>query len=402
MNIQVSVIIPLFNTRTWVNQAVVSVLAQKKILFECIVVDDGSTDGGGEMLKERFGKRITVIRQSNKGVSSARNRGVDASHGKYLAFLDADDYWASSKLLCQVSYMKAHPGIAAVYCQAFRVNSNGKLILRKPFGLGTQDDDFLLENILSKQKPPALGSTMMIKADAFRRMNGFDPKIFIGEDLDFQLKMARKEQSQHMIARPLAFIRYLEHSISHSLKEEHWMKTYRSRLNIYEKLLADTTTSGINSLLVERRIFYIHLRQLLFLTYIKEDGAAGKIRDLVESMYEKLSKDSKDFYIQIEYFTPLIFINKGLQALKDFVGLVLVERDRLAPNQKNLRRDELAKINAAVWCAGQGGYKESISAWNMLLNACWEDLYIMLSPDFWKQAARLLFGNLVLWIIKRK
>ncbi|HTS19485.1 MAG TPA: glycosyltransferase family A protein [Verrucomicrobiae bacterium] len=97
----VSVIIPTFNRERCVGRAVDSVLAQTFQDIEVIVVDDGSTDSTTNVLS-RFGNRIRLIRQENRGVSSARNTGIRAASGKWLAFLDSDDEWHPRKLERQV------------------------------------------------------------------------------------------------------------------------------------------------------------------------------------------------------------------------------------------------------------------------------------------------------------
>jgi len=90
-SIEVSVIIPTYNRRELVQRALRSVLAQTRRVDEVIVVDDGSTDGTGEALAAAFGDRIVYLRQSNAGVSAARNRGLALARGRYLALLDSDD-----------------------------------------------------------------------------------------------------------------------------------------------------------------------------------------------------------------------------------------------------------------------------------------------------------------------
>lgn len=90
----VSIIIPVYNTERYLAQCLESVLAQTADVFECILVDDGSTDSYGlicDQYVERD-KRFLVLHQKNQGVSSARNNGMEVSKGEYITFVDSDDY----------------------------------------------------------------------------------------------------------------------------------------------------------------------------------------------------------------------------------------------------------------------------------------------------------------------
>ncbi|MGD9971906.1 MAG: glycosyltransferase family 2 protein, partial [Desulfatirhabdiaceae bacterium] len=110
----VSVIIPTFNRCEWVREAIDSVLAQTFQTVELIVVDDGSTDKTYDMLMT-CGDSIKVIRQSNRGVSAARNQGIVQSTGQYIALLDSDDLWLPRKIEIQVDFFLTNP--EALICQ---------------------------------------------------------------------------------------------------------------------------------------------------------------------------------------------------------------------------------------------------------------------------------------------
>src|SRR5580692_1260134 len=98
MNPKVSVVIPTYNRATKVPVGIKSVLAQTFSDLEVIVVDDGSSDGTGQILSDIFGDRIRYIAQPNQGASVARNRGVEEARGEWVAFLDSDDIWEKDKL----------------------------------------------------------------------------------------------------------------------------------------------------------------------------------------------------------------------------------------------------------------------------------------------------------------
>jgi glycosyltransferase involved in cell wall biosynthesis len=100
----VSVIIPAYNAAATLPETLASVLAQRAVDLDVVVVDDGSTDGTGEVAAQ-LGAPVRVIRQENAGVGAARNRGVDVARGRWVAFIDSDDLWEPDKLRLQVAAM---------------------------------------------------------------------------------------------------------------------------------------------------------------------------------------------------------------------------------------------------------------------------------------------------------
>lgn len=110
----VSVVIPLYNKRAYVERALGSVLAQRDVALEVIVVDDGSTDGSAEAVASCTDPRVRLIRQPNQGPGAARNTGWRAAAGPCVAFLDADDHWAPDYLTNSLQRLDADPEAAAV------------------------------------------------------------------------------------------------------------------------------------------------------------------------------------------------------------------------------------------------------------------------------------------------
>ena len=111
----ISVVIPTYNRRPMLGRAVESTLNQTAPPCEILVVDDGSTDDTHAYLERHF-PEIRVIRQIHRGVSSARNRGVEAAKGAWVAFLDSDDEWRPHKLERQTESMRAHPDLRICHC----------------------------------------------------------------------------------------------------------------------------------------------------------------------------------------------------------------------------------------------------------------------------------------------
>ena len=105
---------PAFNAAKFIGEAVDSVIAQTWQRWELIIVDDGSTDETGAILKGLCDPRITVVTQSNRGVSAARNAGLALATGQYLTFLDADDTLPPASLEVRAEFLERHPGIGIV------------------------------------------------------------------------------------------------------------------------------------------------------------------------------------------------------------------------------------------------------------------------------------------------
>ena len=105
----VSVVIPLYNKKNYIRRAIRSVMMQTIEDFEIIIIDDGSIDGSGDVVKTFLDSRIRLIRQENQGVSVARNNGVSNSRADFIAFLDADDEWLPRQLEDLLRLRKKYP-----------------------------------------------------------------------------------------------------------------------------------------------------------------------------------------------------------------------------------------------------------------------------------------------------
>jgi glycosyltransferase involved in cell wall biosynthesis len=179
----VSAVIPVHNGADFVAEAVRSVLAQTTPALECIVVDDGSSDGTGAVL-DGFGEAITVIRQPQSGVSSARNRGAQEARGDLVAFLDHDDEWLPRKLERQLAAMGPQDTMVVCALQVIDAAGNAKEVKR----LGPSDQ--LVAGMLLFDGTPTLScsSSGLVRRERFLAMGGFDPKLSMSADWDLLLR----------------------------------------------------------------------------------------------------------------------------------------------------------------------------------------------------------------------
>jgi glycosyltransferase involved in cell wall biosynthesis len=179
----VSVILPTYNRAARVAEAVDSVLCQEGPTFELIVVDDGSGDETPRVLAA-YGDRLQVLRLTHGGVSRARNRGVTASRGDLLAFLDSDDLWQPDKLATQVAFMEAHPELAICQTEETWVRHgrrvNPRQRHRKSAGMFFERS---LELCLVSP------SAVMMRRSLFDAFGGFDESLPACEDYDLWLRI---------------------------------------------------------------------------------------------------------------------------------------------------------------------------------------------------------------------
>lgn len=192
----VSVIISTYNRGWAIADAIDSVLAQTHADFELIVVDDGSTDHTGDILA-RYGSKAIVIRQDNRGVSAARNAGIDAASGKLIALLDSDDLWLPQKLASQVAFFSTRP--EALICQTEEtwirngVRVNPKKRHLKPSGM-----IFRPSLDLCLVSP----SAVMMRRRLFDLVGRFDESLPACEDYDLWLRVS-SQYPVYLIDKPL-------------------------------------------------------------------------------------------------------------------------------------------------------------------------------------------------------
>ena len=181
----VSVVIPTYNRGWIIKEAIASVLAQTFADFELIVVNDGSTDNTRTLL-DGYDEMI-VLNQANKGVSAARNRGIAAARGTYVAFLDSDDLWLPEKLFVQLAFFQANP--EALVCQTQETwIKNGQRIYPKHRHQKQSGLFFERSLELCLVSP----SAVMMKKDLFADVGVFDEELPACEDYDLWLRVGAR------------------------------------------------------------------------------------------------------------------------------------------------------------------------------------------------------------------
>ena len=199
MTPKVSVIIPTYNRQEKVSKGIECVLAQNFSDLEVIVVDDGSSDDTGKILRNTFGDRIRYFFQANQGASVARNRGISESRGQWIAFLDSDDLWEKDKLYWQFKALERFgPQCTACYTDVRIFNNPETRTLfqmaegnyRHEGAMGVNMDVLRL-----LVKPGGAGmvvclSSFLARADVVRETGGLDPRLLYSQDSEFMFRAA--------------------------------------------------------------------------------------------------------------------------------------------------------------------------------------------------------------------
>jgi glycosyltransferase involved in cell wall biosynthesis len=184
-NPKVSVIIPTFNRKGYVCDAIDSVLNQTYRDFEIIVVDDGSTDGTGETLREKYGEKIRYYSKENGGCATARNFGIRVARGEYITFLDSDDTFMQDKLETQVGILEKNHDSGLVYSDSFSFDGQRRILIAavKP------DRDQSVTFPLFMTTFMGSGS-FTVRRKYLDEAGYFDESMRYNEDTDFLLRLA--------------------------------------------------------------------------------------------------------------------------------------------------------------------------------------------------------------------
>jgi glycosyltransferase involved in cell wall biosynthesis len=177
---------PLYEKADTVARAIESVLAQTDVEWELIVVDDGSSDGGGAIVQGYDDPRIRLVRQANAGVSAARNRGISTAVADIAALIDADDYWSPTHLANLNELIARFPHASLFATAYFMVGNAGQLRKVQVTQTDCCDDLLLLEDYFacaSQGAPPAHSSSVAVNKQALAKVGGFPIGVKAGEDL---------------------------------------------------------------------------------------------------------------------------------------------------------------------------------------------------------------------------
>ena len=219
----ISVIIPVFNGEKYIDEAMDSVLAQKYLPIEIIIINDGSTDNTQQHVKQFMVHHpIHYVFQDNQGLAVSRNVGLSFAKGEYIAFIDADDIWVENKLESQIEVMRRDPTIEMV---------SGRL---KQF----ISQEIPSENHKNYQFHPGevqsnLMGCALIRRSVFDKYGLFDPKYHIGQDMDWFLRAKEKGIIIEALPQLVYYRRLHQNNIGRNRTEE----SYKNRFKILKQVI---------------------------------------------------------------------------------------------------------------------------------------------------------------------
>ncbi|MBQ0831325.1 glycosyltransferase family A protein [Marinobacter sp.] len=206
----VSVIVPVYNREKLVTETVASILDQTYRDIEIILVNDGSTDRSLSVIKnlqQQHPNLIRVIDQENQGQTVARNQGIKAARGKYIAFLDSDDLWSPDKLKLQIPLFTE--GVGLVYGGVELINENGETTGFDP--CDRQIQGHIFPQLLVKNR--MTGGSVVVLREALDSVGMFDPEFSAAENWDLWLRICKKYEAR-LVDTPIVKYRLHQNNMS--------------------------------------------------------------------------------------------------------------------------------------------------------------------------------------------
>ncbi len=233
---KVSVVLPTYNCARYVGAAVESVLQQTYKNYELIIVNDGSTDGTDQALAPYLcnSGNIRYIKQENKGHAGARNTGIRAAAGDFIAFIDSDDKWLPEKLQEQVQAFEEDPEVGLVHCNVYGFGENQEARVRGPQLTQEQLQEYsgyIFDNLYFR-KIIITTTTVMIRKNCIDDVGMFDENMtrYGSEDRELFLRILWKYKARY-VNKPLAMYRNRSDS-----EGQNYERMIKGQEYVYEKI----------------------------------------------------------------------------------------------------------------------------------------------------------------------
>lgn len=188
---RVSVIIPVYNGERYFARTIESVLAQTYSAKEIVIVDDGSRDTSQEVIARYLHhSNVHLVTQKNAGVAAARNTGISAAAGEYIALVDQDDLWLPDKLARQVEYLDAHPEIALVHSNIHFIDEAGERIPDPEWAWVAPTFGQVLPELVKQNR--ICTCTVLLRKSVLEQVGSFRQELAPADDWDLWLRIAAR------------------------------------------------------------------------------------------------------------------------------------------------------------------------------------------------------------------
>ncbi len=297
---KVSIILPTYNCAKYVGAAVESVLNQTYRNFELIIVDDGSTDDTDEALAQYISNnnKIRYIKQENKGHAGARNTGMAAATGDYIAFIDSDDKWMPEKLDEQVWVLQEDPEVGLVHCNVYGFGENQEVRVRGSQLTQEQLNDYsgyIFDNLYSR-KIIITTTTVMIRKKCIDAVGMFDENLtrYGSEDRELFLRILRNYKAKY-VNKPLAMYRNRSDS-----EGQNYGNMIKGQKYVYEKI---TKLYGL-PLSAKRAVM-----SKIYQEWAREFYAKGHIADGFNNQLKAIKENPTDMdsYLTLKRYLSFLF-----------------------------------------------------------------------------------------------
>ena len=328
MDILVSVIMPVYNMVEFVRAGIDSILQQTFSSFEFIIIDDASDDGTDHVVRSYEDSRIVFVRNCfNIGSYASRNKGMRRARGKYIAVMDADDIAMPERLMKQVDYLEAYPDMLAVGTDCMFV-PNG---LQKKV-VGSYQD--ILTALLNNNC--FVHSSLMIRADVLRLLNGYDERYYYSADYDLFCRLALRGKIENL-TEPLILYRW--HSSQISVLKRGEQKSYADDIRLKYQLSFVNCYKGGNLAMVEEAdLSYPDMGRLICLYIYANKVGDAKLEQEADILLDKIFED-------VSMEMP-VRLKNGLLGVG--CGLIYLLRNHLVAGEED---DVLSEIDACLFGA---------------------------------------------------
>lgn len=313
---KLTVVIPVYNAEKFIEETVLSVLSQNLNGYEIVIINDGSQDRSGEIIDILANKyqRITVIHQSNKGLSASRNIGIDLSKSKYIYFLDSDDVLIKESLEKMISLAES-TNSDIVHFTSYSMDVDGSIKSKRRIRQFSQH--IPIEGVeLLYQLFSTNNYQTNVQKYIFRRQFLIDSNLrfdegYIHEDEAFTIEALSLAQSATSIGEPLLKKRFRKGSIMSTPKNEKNIEGYAKAVTRLLGFLEEHPVNKKTEYIIRKKIRQLTRRCITLIYAINElDKGNRKLKDFLKNKY--LLKAGWDLYFKSKLYGPYQAVRKRL------------------------------------------------------------------------------------------